>query len=169
MLLGACVLFGCTSQIKTEPYRAGKVWVLPVQDAVQGKSGEAVAGSGKAFQNALVDNFSKTPFKTVVSHNKQFDSASGLRTKGLLSEARNIGADYCLLAMLGEVHTAKPGAMKPDYAYLGKAGLYDVRSGKMVWKLSKPLYVEKGNKGNPSLMFKVMAAYVTDSIAENAK
>jgi len=70
----------------------------------------------------------------------------------------------------GEIRLAKSGANRPDHAYLETAYLFDVKRKSKVWELSRPLYVEKSNDaGKDSVLIKLMAAYVADSIQDHAK
>lgn len=170
LTLGGCLLQGCATRVETKPYQEGRILVLPVQDAVHDYGGDApfIEGTGRSFQEKMVSGFADSPFVAVTSQNEQLTAPENPGWGRVVrEEASRMGADYCLRTVLGEVHTAAPKAYRPDYAYLQTAWLYDVKNDEVVWKLPHPLYVEKSNNGDLSMLFEAMAVYVTDSICEN--
>jgi tetratricopeptide (TPR) repeat protein len=167
ILLGGS-LGGCSSmKVDTEPYYAGTVLLLPIEDAWEGtpSARQAVKGSGHKFQDQLSKGLAKSQFRV----SSVTGDYNGYSLDAILAQAREANLDYYLHVELGQFRNPKKGAWKPDYAHVETAMLYNIWTEHVVWELSKPLYAEKSNDGNSELLLEVMAAFIDDSIVKEAK
>lgn len=162
---------GCASiQVKTQPYTAGRILVLPPRDLVQnGVPHPKGAGSGQVFQNYLKSRFAGTAFILITTDDSRFSALEIASKEKGLDEAKKLNADYCLQVVLGEFQNAAPMTFRPDYAYLDQAIMYEVRTGEIVWQLAEPLRAQKGNIGNHLALLDDLAEAVAASIANNVR
>ena len=154
----------------TKPYTPGRILLLPPHDLVQnGVAYPKGAGSGHVFQNFLKSSFAGTVFELVTTDSKEFSATEIAEKEKGLKEAKRMNADYCLQVVLGEFLNSAPMTFRPDYAYLDRAIMWDVRTGETVWELAAPLYLRKGNMGNHFILLNTHARTVSKSICRNMR
>ena len=162
---------GCASiQVKTQPYTAGRILLLPPRDLVQnGTPHPKGAGSGLVFQNYLKSRFVGTAFTLMTTDDSGFSALEIAAKEKGLDEAKKLKANYCLQIVLGEFQNAAPMTFRPDYAHLDQAIMYEVRTGEIVWQLAEPLRAQKGNIGNHLKLLDDLAEAVAASIVNNVR
>ncbi len=169
VLTGLLLCWGCeTTRVVTAPYTPGRILLLPPRDLVQKGLPHAVgAGSGALFQEYLKRHFAGTAFELITTDSKAFSALEIAEKEKGLEIARSLKADYCLQIVLGEFLNAAPMTCRPDYVYLDQAYMYNVRTGKIVWQLVNPLYLQKGNPGNHYGLLDAHARTIVRSICGN--
>jgi len=170
VVLLVAVLAGCAGlPVRTRPYTAGSVLVLPPRDVVQGgRPHPKGIGSGRALMEFLVTRFAGTPFEAVTTRSKAFNHIETAAKEKALAEAKRLKADYCLQLALGEFRNAAPFSFRTDYVYLSQGVMYDVADGQEVWRITSPLYREKENVGNHFPLLEAIARIVVRSVVNEA-
>jgi hypothetical protein len=166
------VLSGCAAPIKvaTKPYSSGRILVLPPRDVVQNAVPHKVGvGSGQIFQKNLIANFEGSAFKVITTDSAEFSGTEIAPKEKVLAEAKRLNADFVLQSVLGEFQDAAPMTFRPDFVFVDKAAMYDVRTGESVWELSAPLYLQKGNIGSYQGLLEDHARSMVTSIQKNLK
>lgn len=169
MLIVLVVLSGCAGGPKVfkSEYDKGSVLVTPARDVVQnGVAHEIGVGSGQLLTKTVASQLTDNGFVAVISDNPQFNHVSIVTPEQALDEANKKGTRYCLVMSMGEFRNAAPMSFRTDFVYLDAAELFDVKSGKSVWKLEEPILREKSNVGNHLGLIKDLAGIVAKSIAK---
>lgn len=167
MLLFVMAASGCASFPATKTdYSAGTVLILPPRDVVQnGEAHERGAGSGRILAEYLEKAFSRTSFETIRTDSRHFTNARKATKDEALDEAAIMKADYVLQLVLGEFQDAAPMTFRPDFVWLEEGSLFETKTGKEVWRLTKPVYLQKGNPGSYTPLLKELAKQLAKSIA----
>lgn len=162
---------GCSkTTVITKPYTPGRILLLPPRDVVSDNvpHPEGV-GSGKVFQEYLQEHFKNSAFQLVTTNSSAFSSTVIASKKQGLAEANRMKANYVLQVVLGDFHDAGPATFRPDYVYLDKATMYDVRTGEVVWEFTEPQYLKRPNWGHYHWVLNDHAIVVADSIKGHMK
>jgi hypothetical protein len=68
--------------------------------------------------------------------------------------------------VLGEFRNAAPMTFRSDFVTLEKASMVNVATGEEVWRLQKPVKLEKTNIGNHLGLLDDLAKKISDSISK---
>jgi len=124
-------------------------------------------GSGKLLQDTVVHELREgSSFGVILTDNQtKFTHTEYIEKREALAEAKRLKADYCLILELGEFRNAIPMGFRSDFVTLESGVLYEVSSGKEVWRLSEPYMLEKDNVGNHLGLIENIGQTIVHSIA----
>lgn len=160
-------LAGCASfPVAKETYAPGKVLILPPRDVVQnGQPHAKGTETGERLMTNMERYFRDTSFEPMTTQNRSFNHTEIAGAESARAEARQVGADYYLQIVLGEFRNAAPMTFRSDFVWIGSAAMLEARTGRQVWALSRPLYLEKTNLGNCYPLLNQFAEKMVRSIA----
>jgi hypothetical protein len=158
---------GCAAPpVRTSAHSPGTILLLPVRDAVQGgREHPAGAGSGRLLAEQLQRRLARGGYRVVFSDDPAFTATAVAPREAALAEARRLGADYCLQLALGEFLDAAPLTFRTDALVLQQGVMARAGTGEVVWELTGPLLVEKGNLTGYRSLVRRLAAVVAASVA----
>lgn len=160
---------GCGLPVKTTGYGRGSVLVLPPRDVVQnGVPHERGVGSGERLGHAVANQLRARDWEALMTDSEAFDHLTEPSDAEARAEGERVGADYALKLVLGEFRDAAPMSFRSDFVTLDRATLVDCQSGEVVWFLTKPVGLDKGNIGGYLGMVDKLGAQVAASIVKLA-
>lgn len=168
-LVAVMMVTGCAGgpKVYKTDFEKGSILVLPARDVLQNnKSHEKGVGSGQLLTDKTVEYLSKAGFIATKTKNDELDNLNIIPKEVAISEATEVGTEYYLKMILGEFRNAAPMTFRTDFVTLEKATLVDVNSGQEVWRLEKPILLEKSNIGNHLGLIDDLAKIVSDSISK---
>lgn len=147
-----------------------KLLIMPPRDVIQNGRPHIVGkGSGKQLQLSIqreldrVSNYEIMIFEP----NNRLNHTTKIKRGNAIIEAKKMGADYCLLLILGEFRNAAPFTFRSDFVTLESGVLIDVNTKKDVWSLDSPFLLDKGNPGNHLGLIDKIAKTVVESIIKS--
>ena len=164
--VGASV--GCGSlPVTRKPYGPGKVAILPTRDVVQnGEFHKVSPGSGKHFDTQMEAALRGTAYQPVRVTDGALTHTKLVSKEEAVAAGKEAGADYALYVVLGEFLNAAPMSFRPDRATLDSAVMYKTDNGVAVWKLQRPLHLDKSNLGNHLPLLTRFARLIAADIAK---
>jgi hypothetical protein len=170
VLIAVLFVSGCAGgpKVYKTDFEKGSVLVLPARDVIQdNKPHEKGVGSGQLLTDKTVEYLTKAGFVATKAKNDKLDNVNVTSKEDAISEATEVGTEYYLQMTLGEFRNAAPMTFRTDFVTLEKATLVDVNSGQEVWRLEKPILLEKSNLGNHLGLLDDLAKIVSDSISKS--
>lgn len=152
--LSVCLLLSflasCGSlPVNKQPHATGKVLLLPPRDVVQdGSPHQEGVDSGNYLQNSLARSLRAVGYEPMTADGLGFSSTEVATKEQATTAAKQKGADYCLQVVLGEFRDAAPMTFRSDFVTLASAVMWTTDGATEVWKLKKPVVLEKGNIGS---------------------
>lgn len=170
IILVAGLLSSCGPRFhKVANYDTGTVLVLPARDVLQnGKPHEKGVGSGSGLTKQIVTTLRAGRMKPIQTDNAKFSHTKVADLDAAITDAKRLKADYVLITELGEFQNAAPMSFRPDFVWLQNAELYRTSDKVQVWRLIKPLYLQKTNFGNHYQLIGAIGRSIAKSINKAA-